>query len=39
MLVEQYKGIKSVIINGSYKNIKITTEEDLEIAEKFLEKF
>lgn len=38
MLVEQYNGVKSNIILGAYENIKITTPEDIEIAEKFLEK-
>lgn len=38
MLVEQYIGVRSKVIEGSYENIKITTISDLEIAEKFLQK-
>lgn len=38
MLVEQYNGVYSKIILGAYENIKITTPEDVEIAEKFVEK-
>lgn len=33
MLVERYTGIKSKVIFGSYENIKITTPEDINIAE------
>jgi len=36
MLVEQL-GIKVEILEGSYKNIKITTQEDLKIARVFLQ--
>ncbi len=35
MLMEQYRGIKSKIVPGEYTNIKITTPEDIEIAELF----
>ncbi len=38
MLVEQYCGVPSKMVPGAYENIKITTPEDLEIAEKFVEK-
>ena len=38
MLLEQYLGVQSKVIKGAYENIKITTSEDLEIAEKFVEK-
>lgn len=38
MLVEQYKGVRSKMIEGSYNNLKITTPEDLEIAEKIASK-
>lgn len=38
MLVEQYSGVRSRVIEGSYENIKITTPEDKIIAEIFLEK-
>ena len=38
MIAEQYEGMLSVIIPGAYENIKITTPEDLDIAEKFIEK-
>jgi len=34
-LVEQI-GVKVKVVEGSYKNIKITTKEDIEIAESFL---
>ena len=36
MLVEKYTGHKVKIIEGDYKNIKITTPDDLEIAEYYL---
>lgn len=39
MLVEQYKGVRSKMVDGAYENIKITTPDDIEIAEKFIEKF
>lgn len=39
MLVEMYSGIKSKVILGSYENIKITTPEDINIAEIFSENF
>ncbi len=39
MLVEQYMGVLSNIVPGAYENIKITTPEDLEIGEIFVEKF
>lgn len=39
MLVEQYEGVHSKIVEGAYENIKITTSEDLEIADNFVEKF
>lgn len=38
MLVEQYNGVKSKIILGDYTNIKITTPEDIEVAEIFAKK-
>ena len=38
MLVEQYSGVYSEIIEGTYENIKITTSEDLEIGEIFAKK-
>lgn len=38
MIVEQYGGMGCKIIMGSYENIKITTPEDLEFAEKIVEK-
>lgn len=37
MVVEHFTGKKVKIVEGSYKNIKITTPEDLQIAETFLE--
>ena len=36
MLVEKYTGHKVKIIEGDYKNIKITTPEDIELAEFYL---
>ena len=39
MVVETYGGTISRIIPGSYENIKITTPEDLLIAQIFAEKF
>ena len=36
MVVEQEKGTKIRLVEGSYQNIKITTPEDLAIAEAFL---
>jgi 2-C-methyl-D-erythritol 4-phosphate cytidylyltransferase len=36
MLVEQMTGAKVKLIEGSYQNIKITTPEDLDVAELFL---
>ncbi len=36
MVVEQETGVKVVLVEGSYKNLKITTPEDLDIAEIFL---
>ena len=36
MVVEQETGIKVRLAEGSYQNIKITTPEDLGVAELFL---
>lgn len=36
MVVEQESGVKVALAEGSYRNIKITTPEDLYIAEAFL---
>ena len=36
MVVEQEMGITSVMVKGGYENIKITTPEDLLVAESFL---
>lgn len=36
MVVEQEMGVKVRLVEGSYRNIKITTQEDLVIAEAFL---
>ena len=36
MVVEQETGAKVALAEGSYQNIKITTPEDLDIAEAFL---
>lgn len=38
MVLEQMLGGKVKLVRGSYENIKITTPEDLEIAENFLKK-
>lgn len=38
MLVEQFTGQKVKLIRGTYENIKVTTPEDLLIAEVFLKK-
>lgn len=37
MVVEYFMKIPVKLIQGSYKNIKITTPEDLKIAEIFLD--
>ena len=36
MVVEQETGTKILLVEGSYQNIKITTPEDLDVAETFL---
>ena len=36
MVVEQETGTKILLVEGSYQNIKITTQEDLAVAEAFL---
>lgn len=36
MVVEQESGVKVALAEGSYRNIKITTPEDLYVAEAFL---
>ena len=38
MVVETYKNAPIRLVEGAYENIKITTPEDILIAEKFLEK-
>ena len=38
MIMERYLGVKTKVILGDYCNIKITTPEDLNIAEIFLRK-
>ncbi len=38
MIIEKYIGRKSKLIYGDYKNIKITTPEDIKVAEIFLQK-
>lgn len=38
MVVERASGTKIRLVEGSYKNLKITTPEDLDIAEIFLKK-
>ena len=38
MVVEQYKNTPVHIVEGAYENIKITTPEDILVAEKILEK-
>lgn len=39
MVVEQESGVKVRLVEGSYQNIKITTPEDLDVAETFLKKY
>ena len=39
MVVEQETGTKILLVEGSYQNIKITTPEDLDVAETFLKKY
>ena len=36
MVVEAYTGTRVKIVAGSYENIKITTPEDIKIAELYL---
>lgn len=36
MLVEQFAGVSTRIITGDYRNLKITTPEDMVLAEAFL---
>ena len=38
MVVEQESGVQVRLVEGSYQNIKITTPEDLDVAEVFLKK-
>ena len=38
MVVEYFTGQKIRLVEGSYKNIKITTPEDLQASENFFEK-
>ena len=38
MVIETYTDTKIRMVEGSYENIKITTPEDILVAEKFLEK-
>ena len=38
MLIEQYGEVKVRLVEGSYENLKITTPEDILVAEKILEK-
>lgn len=38
MIVERYQTMKIKVLEGAYTNIKITTPEDLKIAENFLKK-
>ena len=37
MIVERYMDVKSKVIEGSYKNMKVTTPEDMITAEAYLE--
>lgn len=38
MIIEAFTNVKVKLVDGSYENIKITTPEDLEIAEAFLKR-
>ena len=39
MIVETFTDVKVKLVEGAYENIKITTPEDLEIAEAFLKRW
>ena len=39
MVVEEESGTKIRLVEGSYMNIKITTPEDLNVAEIFLKTY
>lgn len=39
MLIEQYKGIRCKVLMGAYENIKVTTPDDLEVAECYAKKY
>ena len=36
MIVERYMDVQSKMIEGSYENFKVTTPEDIRLAELFL---
>ena len=36
MIVESYMDVRSRMIEGSYENIKVTTPEDIKVAELYL---
>ena len=38
MVIERFGNMKIKLVEGSYENIKITTPEDIVVAEKILEK-
>ena len=38
-VVEQFSTVKVKLVEGSYKNIKITTPEDIKVAEVFLKEY
>lgn len=38
MLVERYGKVPVCLVEGAYENLKITTPEDILVAEKILEK-
>ena len=39
MVAERFGGLRAQLVDGDYRNLKITTAEDLEAAENFLKKF
>ena len=38
MIVERYLNLKTKVIQGDYRNLKVTTPEDLDLVKNFFEK-
>ena len=38
MIVERYLNLKTKVIQGDYRNLKVTTPEDLDLVKIFLKK-